>query len=441
MATAHLRSKPGPKGATYYAEFYDPARTPTRRWVSLRTRDRRAAEIAFADWVRDEATGRRDPWNAAHARPGTGASDRLAATDLIALYLDARAPVVRPNTLAQNRVAFGHLLGSLPRGGREAARSLTAEHVRRALDHAQGRGGGPAAPATRRVMFAAYYALFSWAVRRGYLAHHPLGQEPVPPGDVRPFYLLSPDEVRALTAHARAHPGRGRQSRAFVADLVELAVGSGIRLGELRQLTWADVRDEDGEGLALHVVHDPRRGRTTKTGQSRRVVVFPIAARALEHLRARAAEVLGRAPRGSDPVALTAAGTRLNDSRITHLFRQHADAVGLADARFHDLRHAFISWSVNELSMPLTVVQAQAGHRDVKRTAAYQRVTGATAHEATLRALALAGVAPRPAPSSAFAQVARFLADLPADASASSTHLLQPSTSPYASAHSGTSRA
>lgn len=430
MATAHLRTKSGSKGPSYYVEFYDATRTPPRRWISLRTRDKRAAELAFADWVRDEATGRRDPWgDASGASPG-----RVALSDLVARFLASLEGRAAPNTINQRRVALGHLMRTA--GPRTLAASVNADLVAATIASLASRGGAPgsAAPTTRRGTFAAVYVLFSWAVKQGLVPRHPLKGHEAPPGEAAPFYLFTPGEVASVCAAGREFRSRTStfEGYGYVADAAELAVASGLRIGEIVQLTWADVRTGAGGTASLGVVHDPRRGRTTKTRRSRTASVYPLGVQALARLRQHAEAALGRAVRKGDPVVVNPRGHALDISSLTLRFRRCADLAGLHEATFHDLRHAYISWSVNELGVPLTVVQALAGHQDIKRTASYQRVSPSTAADAVRRALVLAGVATPEPPGGdsqgAFEDVARYLAGLPIVGTPeppSSTHPLQ----------------
>jgi integrase len=125
---------------------------------------------------------------------------------------------------------------------------------------------------------------------------------------------LTPDEARALLEACRA------QKAARLADLVELALYTGLRQGELLGLTWAAVDRASG---VLRV-------EVTKSGKRR---VVP--------LNGPADAVLARLGGGEGLVF----GTRSWDA-----FRDHweaaVEAAGLEDLRFHDTRHTFASWAM-----------------------------------------------------------------------------------------------
>jgi len=125
---------------------------------------------------------------------------------------------------------------------------------------------------------------------------------------------LTPDEARALLEACRA------QRPARLADLVELALYTGLRQGELLGLTWTAVDRASG---VLRV-------EVSKSGKRR-----------LVPLNGPADAVLARLGGGEDLVF----GTRSWDA-----FRDHweaaVEAAGLEDLRFHDTRHTFASWAM-----------------------------------------------------------------------------------------------
>lgn len=398
MASAHFRARKQRSGVVrYYAEFYDPARTPTAKSHTLRTADEKRARATFAKMAHAEAVGAFDPWTQAWSGDGPASKgQRVTLADAAGRYLAARAHEVRTNTVEHYRASLAHLL-RLPHGRGTLAEApvaaVTAEHVHAALAAIPGRlpGATGPAPATRAASFIAIRTFLSYSQKQGLLLRNPLDGHDAPPVEVAPFHAFTPAEVVALAGVFTDVWGARTKTaeRAYLADLVHLMAGSGLRISEALQLRWADVAFTD-TAATLHVVHDPRRGLSTKSGKSRHVHVWPVAAQALERLRA----LHGGRARPADPVALSPRGAVPNAKRFAALFREARELSGIGgDGTPHDLRHAFISWSVNEMNVPLTVVQAMAGHSDIKTTAAYQRVTNVSMLEATTRALRLAGVA------------------------------------------------
>jgi integrase len=139
--------------------------------------------------------------------------------------------------------------------------------------------------------------------------------EKEPQGRLR--WLTHEEAIRLLDASRRSR-------NPSLVDLVELALFTGMRQGELLNLTWADV-DRARGGILLE---------KTKSGRRREVP-----------LGERAYAVLERRSVSGTPVRL------VFGSRSWDCFRKGWEAaVGAAtlDAplRFHDLRHTLASWAV-----------------------------------------------------------------------------------------------
>jgi integrase len=420
VASAQLHSKRTKNGLHYYGVWYDPARDPKRIWRTLRTQDKKAARQRLAQQEQLHALGQYDPWT-----DPTG-DDAITVATAVADYLkEARTSMRDPSVraLSSRLSPFALLHGATP------LRSIDAGHVERFVATLRGRKdkdakgpAPPAAPNTRHAYWSALYGLFTWATKRGHLRTHPLkhrrGEPPAADSD---FHVFSPEELARLCNAVREDARQvRRRGRAYLADVVEFAVCSGLRISEICALEWGAVRLEPADSTSLQAAEikvasrsarPGRRAFTTKSGRSRTLPVWPRGARALHRLRERAEQVLGRHVRPHDPVVVGERGRPLERSIVGKLFRTYADEAGLSHATFHDTRHTFISWGVNELSLPVTVVQELVGHADVRLTVSYLRVSAATMQEAIMRALAAAGVSsPPPGPPPSYVRVARYVA-------------------------------
>lgn len=159
---------------------------------------------------------------------------------------------------------------------------------------------------------------------------------------------------------------------------VALAIGTGMRSGELRALRWEDVGD-------THItVRYGKPNSPTKGGRVRKVPILPVAARALAELRkdrpdgdARGVAVL-RAVRST----FRAKGQVVE----REAWRAWLAACGVGRrVRFHDLRHTTATllltgawgepWTLEE-------VKEMLGHSSVKVTERYARATGSLADRA-----------------------------------------------------------
>jgi integrase len=128
---------------------------------------------------------------------------------------------------------------------------------------------------------------------------------------------LTPEEAAKLLEKCRA------QNNPNLVDLVELALYTGMRQGELLGLTWDRV--DRARGVVLL--------ERTKSGRRREV---PLNGPADAILARRAAD----GPRDG----------LVFGTQSWYAFRGHweaaVEAAGLEDFRFHDLRHTFASWAV-----------------------------------------------------------------------------------------------
>jgi integrase len=169
------------------------------------------------------------------------------------------------------------------------------------------------------------------------------------------FSVLTPEEVESL---ARA------TSCEQDAAIFIVAAFTGLRLGELRGLRWADV---DFAKETIHVRRNiPQHGveRVPKSGKVRSV---PLADRAAEVLDALSRRDDWTAE--ADFVFVHGYGGPVDAGRLRERFHETRQKAGLEYLRFYDLRHTFGTLAVRVF--PLTDVKAYMGHADVQTTMIY----------------------------------------------------------------------
>lgn len=155
--------------------------------------------------------------------------------------------------------------------------------------------------------------------------------------------------VPAMT-EADAEAIRGAVKGTFLEALVELLLGSGLRLGEALGLNQDDVK-----GRVVWV-------RKTK-GRKRAVAISEDAAAALaEHI----AELKVRGP--EEPVFFgPRSGRRLNGWTVTHAFPRILQDAGLARLNPHGTRHGVATMLLAQ-GVPMKHVSEQLGHRSITTT-------------------------------------------------------------------------
>jgi integrase len=183
-------------------------------------------------------------------------------------------------------------------------------------------------------------------------------------------------EVRPLTAEqARTFLAATKGDR--LAPLYALALGLGLRQGELLGVTWDDVDLEVGT-LAVRRTLQRYGGAyhldEPKTERSRRTIPLPAGLTGV--LRAHRARQLEERLRAGPEwegdawrlVFATERGEPLSPCQLTRRFQAALRAAGLPRQRFHDMRHAAASFMLSQ-GVPLRVAMEVLGHSQIAVTA------------------------------------------------------------------------
>jgi integrase len=230
---------------------------------------------------------------------------------------------------------------------------ITPDHVAAMIREleAKGRSGSTIANLLKPLT-----GTFKFAMRRGLVSQNPVA-------------VLTPDE-RPTPAH-RVHRELGPDDLDRLLDvakpfayfpLIRTAVYTGLRLGELLGLTWADIDFERGQ---IHV----HRQWTTDGGFSepktrhsnRHVVLAPDLVQFLREHKARS-----RFSTETDFVFASREGTALGHRNVARAFTLIAEKAGLGGKpsfTFHSLRAVYAALMV-ERGITSTVLADQMGHAD-----------------------------------------------------------------------------
>lgn len=132
----------------------------------------------------------------------------------------------------------------------------------------------------------------------------------------------------------------------YLPIMFELAIETGLRLGEMCKLTWGDVHVDE---KWLYVA-------PSKNGDSRNV---PLSQRAME--------LLAMPPRVVDVVF------PVNKGSFDTIYRDTCKKLGLEDLHFHDTRHEAVSRLAK--IYPVAALASVIGHRDLKSLLVYYNPT------------------------------------------------------------------
>jgi integrase len=196
------------------------------------------------------------------------------------------------------------------------------------------------------------------------------------------------------------HPLSPEQARTFLAAIAGdrfealylLALGCGLRQGEILGLAWSDLDLDEGTvrvRAALQRVEGRFALVEPKSSTSRRIVALPAIVRTglLAHRERAALEGPARevAEEFADLVFTTTVGTPIDGISVTRRFQRILRRAGLPHQRFHDLRHACASLLLSQ-GVPARVVMETLGHSQISLTLnTYSHVIPALGREAAAR--------------------------------------------------------
>jgi integrase len=207
------------------------------------------------------------------------------------------------------------------------------------------------------------------------LDRHPLERLKPLKVDRRPVvrYLSSNEEKRLVDAlktrddlrrKARTSSNEHRRERGYalypemgtytdnLTPLVLLAMNTGLRRGELWNLTWKDI-DLNKKMLTV-------RGKGAKSGQTRHI---PLNAAAVNVLKTHRGDVI---PMPNVPV--------FGNAEFRKAFSALLDKAKIESFRFHDTRHTFASKLVMA-GVPLNTVRELMGHGSLEMTLIYAHLS------------------------------------------------------------------
>ncbi len=272
----------------------------------------------------------------------------------------------------------------LPRLGHRQLQLITTDDLAALVTELRAKG---LSPWTINGLLVPLSCVFSFAVRRSYIATNPLRH--LHP-DERPHPRLSDQRVLTRAELARllhATPPRYQ-------PLLATAIATGMRFSEVLALSWADV---DFAAGVIHVRYQLARGRrglpprrvAPKTRASvREIPLLPQLAAVLRQHKSHS-----RYTNAADYVFATRTGSPLLHRNAARLaFTRAVNDSGLAGSgnrrlRFHDLRHTFASHLIIDIRLDVAQVSRILGHARTSITLdTYTHLFEQAAHHADVRA-------------------------------------------------------
>ena len=299
---------------------------------------------------------------------GYASSDRHTIAELAKRWLGTKEHRVAAKTYA---FYAAHVrLYIVPAFGSLRAESLRPSHVEAALAAwARGkrndRERGMLSCRSVAHLFSTLRTLLRWSVKMGLLIRNAADAVDPPRYERKEMRVLDAAGVEQLLRAAQ-----GSELQAIIA----VAIGTGLRRGELLALRWSDV-NLDTRRLtvrrSLETVEGVTRTKPPKTARSARTIVLPpfvaeVLREELNHQeRLRRASVTKLTEDGW--VSVRADGSRWEPGAFSLSFARFVKRVKLPHIRFHDLRHSFGTLALAS-GVDLQTVSRALGHESTAIT-------------------------------------------------------------------------
>ena len=189
---------------------------------------------------------------------------------------------------------------------------------------------------------------------------------------ITPDKYLTPEEAKQLrkTCHERATIAKSRGIQAPVRDalIIELALGSRLRVSEMANLKVEDLYLKRGQG-SIYV-------KNGKGGKDRVVDIG-------SNLKKKILEFLDYRNMNSSYLFPSERGEKMSRSGIQQVFKKWAKKSGLpSHYSIHSLRHTYATNLYKASGYNLRLVQKQLGHSSPSRTQVYADVMNSDVEEA-----------------------------------------------------------
>lgn len=238
--------------------------------------------------------------------------------------------------------------------------------------HLDGKAGKLSAATVRR-----YYTVIQSIMHSAYK----LGLIGVNPADSDRITLPKPEEEKTeiFTDEELTKVLEALESEPLMYQvLIQLALNTSCRRGELVGLKWSDIDFKTGvitvSRSNYKLTGDPEiRSKTTKTGKSRRVMIPPYCIALLKKYRAEQISnrfMLGDFWKGDNWVFVQADGKAMYPSTPTLWFSRFLKRHGIPHRKFHALRHTSATLLVSN-GTNIKNVMTRLGHAQLKTTNRY----------------------------------------------------------------------
>ena len=278
---------------------------------------------------------------------------KVLFADFVIQFLTLRATDLRQSTIKQTCIptfkAFERLCGN----------KLLSAYTLRDVEYFKSKRLENCSPITVNIGFRVLRAAFNYAIKLQLLSANPfMKSSALKAREQYPTYLTKDDLKKLLDI----------VEESVLEELFLFAALTGLRLGEIVNLTWTSINFQQRTILIKNT-----EDFVTKSGKQR---IVPMSELVINLLSRK--ELTQRFCK----FVFQLNGRQVSKCYVSHKFKYYTRQLGLNDkVHFHSLRHTFATWLVQE-GVNVYEVQKLLGHSSVKVTEIYSHLAAAELHNA-----------------------------------------------------------
>ena len=217
-----------------------------------------------------------------------------------------------------------------------------------------------------RSIHAAFHGAMQAAVQARLIAKNPTEGVTLPKSSIKQIQVLNKAQLERFMEEIKSYP--------VWHDFFYVEMTTGLRVGELCGLKWADFDTDTGTLSISRTVHVEKGGKlvtgATKTGQGTRKILLPDSTTDLLRERRKSALTEWVFPNPIKPEVPTSPRSAYRQLKVI------LKSAGLPSIRFHDLRHTFATHALSS-GVDAKTLAGILGHTKASFTLdTYTHVTG-----------------------------------------------------------------
>ncbi len=357
MATVFSRN------GTWYADFQDVTRTPSRRKISLRTRDKSVARLRLAELEKDAAYGLFDPFT---DNPFSYKKQHKKSLT-VELALEQFLETKRRADLSKNTIdLYRYDLGTLAKqvGAQTPLERLTARQLEAFVREPS------IATTTQHKRHRIADIFLRWCVEEDYLQENPITKIARPKKLHRLPKVIRPEELERICMALRSdyerllkkYNGVKEGDLIWMIPLFRFALYTGMRVSELARLRWEHI-DFCTRLISIH------------KQKNKKAQTIPLNAKAAEVLKAVPKDKLNDYVFKSPRATGTQRSTKAFRIRVNAAFVKYRGVAGIKKPlTFHSHRHGFCTL-LAEAGKSAIVIMEAARHANIETSMIYVSIS------------------------------------------------------------------